>query len=163
MARLPWIWRQSASHRGGAGENGKTFYEESISVSIMLDAEKEHQENFHFHRQLLCRFFCHPPRHRHQTRVERALNMHAQNLFIATGTGKKWTREGTIRSPRVQSFDAATCARQMFTNARLLNARCERSRLLVGRQKEEEEEVMIRPHNDDNNNNNYIFIFPKRG
>lgn len=89
MARLPWIWRQSASHRGGAGENGKTFYEESISVSIMLDAEKEHQENFHSHRQLLCHFFCHPPRHRHQTRVERALNMHAQNLFIATGTGKK--------------------------------------------------------------------------
>lgn len=41
------------------------------------------------------------------------------NLFIATQHRQKLNREDTIKTPRVQLFDAVTCARQMFRLVRI--------------------------------------------
>lgn len=59
-------------------------------------------------------------------------------IYSPPTPAKNKLREGTIKSPREQSFDAVTCARQMFTNASLLSAPFETIT-------KEEEEAMIRP------------------
>jgi hypothetical protein len=109
----------------------------------MLDAEKkEHQKNFHFHRhcfgaEFVCFFV--------KLKLKReSIEHECTNLFIATQHRQKINREGTIKTPRVQLFDAVTCARQMFrlTNACMFSV-CENLH----------EKLMVGFHNDNNNNN----------